>query len=159
MWVAATIFFPNVDHTRSTWLEKSAKNKPNLTPDLQALVSKRRDLRDQEWYGRSVPSYSKSVKMGPHIQTQTLQKSHGGWRNQNFGGKGHGRHAMVTAMAWADPSPAPAGRLGDSKNSLLRTPRVFGGAEGIEPWTGVGKCPILGILDITKNSSHYRPYT
>ena len=24
---------------------------------------------------------------------------------------------------------------------------------------GVGNCPILGILDITKNSSHYRPYT
>ena len=23
-------------------------------------------------------------------------------------------------------------------------------------WTGVGKCPILGILDITKNSSYYR---
>ena len=23
--------------------------------------------------------------------------------------------------------------------------------------TGDGNCPILGILDITKNSSHYRP--
>ena len=25
-------------------------------------------------------------------------------------------------------------------------------------WTGVGNCPILGILDITWKSSHYRPY-
>ena len=64
-------FFPNVDHTWSTWLEKSANNKPNLTPDLQALVSKRRELRDQESYGRSVPSYSKSVKMGPHIHSNS----------------------------------------------------------------------------------------
>ena len=29
--------------------------------------------------------------------------------------------------------------------------------KSVGPW--VGKCRILGILDITKNSSHYRPYT
>ena len=27
---------------------------------------------------------------------------------------------------------------------------------GLQP-AGIGKCPILGLLDITKNSSHYRP--
>ena len=144
MWVAATIFFPNVDHTWSTWLEKSANNKPNLTPDLQALVSKRRELRDQESYGRSVPSYSKSGQNGTSHSFK-LFMSHGGWRNHNFGGHNIARpwpSDLVTAMA-ADPRVA--GRLGDSKNPLLRSPRVFRGAEGSHEFPLPFRCIITCI--------------